>query len=122
MSASFSLGPPNPTLVELDNVSDPTYILHMKSASPLAVTRTSVGWNVTHRATGLVVLAADVLPVRAMARRAVRLLLAGTTAFTAPSPSSIAALPTVRNAVIRTLGAARRRQFAPTTVSFGGAA
>lgn len=83
----------------------------MKTATtPLAVTRTPAGWNVTHRATGLVVLASDVCVTRALARRAVRLFLTHTTAFTAPSPSSIAALPSVRNAVIRTLGAARRAQ------------
>ena len=87
--------------------------------SPLAVTRTAAGWNVCHKATGLVVLSADTCKTRAMARRAVRLLLAGTTAFTAPSPSSIDRLPTVVNAVIRTLGAARRRQLAPSTVVLG---
>lgn len=95
----------------------------MRNTSPLTVTRTAAGWNVTHRATGLVVLAAAACPTRAMARKGAKLLLASTTAFTAPSPSSIERLPSVRNAVIRTLGAARRAQFAPAvTVSFGGAA
>jgi len=91
--------------------------------SPLTVTRTPAGWNVTHRATGLVVLAAAACPTRAMARKGAKLLLASTTAFTAPSPSSIDRLPSTVNAVIRTLGAARRAQVAPAaTVSFGGAA
>lgn len=88
----------------------------MRNASPLAVTRTAAGWNVTHRATGLVVLTAASCPTRAMARRGAKLLLASTTAFTSPSPSSIERLPSTVNAVIRTLGAARRRQLAPATV------
>ena len=87
--------------------------------SPLRITRTLAGWNVTHRATGLVVLAAAACPTRAMARRGAKLLLAGTTAFTSPSPSSIDRLPTVVNAVIRTLGAARRAQLAARTSTLG---
>lgn len=92
------------------------YLSTMATANVLRITRTAAGWNVCHKATGLVVLAAAACPTRAMARRGAKLLLASTTAFTSPSPSSIAALPSVRNAVIRTLGAARRRQLAPRAV------
>ena len=106
--------------IPLDVSFGVTYITPMtQRTSPLAVTRTAAGWNVCHKATGLVVLAAAACPTRAMARKGAKLLLASTTAFTAPSPSSIDRLPTVVNAVIRTLGAARRRQLAPATVVLG---
>jgi len=95
----------------LDVLPNSAYILPMATASPLTVTRTPAGWAITHRPTGLVVLASDVLKTRVMARTAARLLTAGMN-WTAPSASAIAALPTLRNAVIRTVSARRREQLA----------
>lgn len=105
---------PIPTDGVLTSISDSPILYDMddtRRPSPLAVTRTPAGWAITHRQTGFVVLASDVLKTRVMARTAARLLTAGMN-WTAPSASAIAALPTLRNAVIRTVSARRREQLA----------